>query len=202
MLNSNKSLNFTVKYPFNYDNTTIVYTDEDAPIDSFKFDSAIQVCVKLFVGVTVITCIAAVAVLLVSCAVHRNEKMGYKVLIAEIFIAVGMAFLLVISTSLWLYNLLELRKEVRDEIEYLITTLGHDVCKNCVEFLPSYAVLFASVGLAYVLFLVWLCNTVMVFRETINRSPEVTDTSSLVPWSQELGDKSPEMHTEQETTTT
>ena len=82
VLNSNKSLNFTVKYPFNYDNTTIVYTDEDAPIDSFKFDSAIQVCVKLFVGVTVITCIAAVAVLLVSCAVHRNEKMGYKVLIA------------------------------------------------------------------------------------------------------------------------
>ena len=60
-----------------------------------------------------------------------------------------MAFLLVISTSLWLYNLLELRKEVRDEIEYLITTLGHDVCKNCVEFLPSYAVLFASVVSCY-----------------------------------------------------
>lgn len=56
-----------------------------------------------------------------------------------------MAFLLVISTSLWLYNLLELRKEVEDEIVSIITSLGRDQCKNCVEFLPSYSALFASV---------------------------------------------------------
>ena len=62
----------------------------------------------------------------------------------EIFVAVVMAFLLVISTSLWLYNLLELRKEVENEIVNIITSLGSD-CKGCVEFLPNYAVLFASV---------------------------------------------------------
>ena len=63
----------------------------------------------------------------------------------EIFVAVVMAFLLVISTSLWLYNLLELRKEVEDEIVNVITTLGSELCKDCVEFLPNYAVLFAAV---------------------------------------------------------
>lgn len=56
-----------------------------------------------------------------------------------------MAFLLVISTSLWLYNLLDLRKEVEDEVVNVITTLGPVLCKNCVEFLPDYSALFASV---------------------------------------------------------
>ena len=56
-----------------------------------------------------------------------------------------MAFLLVISTSLWLYNLLDLRKEVEDEVINVITTQGSERCKGCVEFLPDYSVLFASV---------------------------------------------------------
>jgi len=64
--------------------------------------------------------------------------------VQEIIVAVVMAFLLVISTSLWLYNLLELRKEVESEIVNVITTLASG-CKNCVEFLPNYAKLFASV---------------------------------------------------------
>ena len=59
--------------------------------------------------------------------------------------AVVMAFLLVISTSLWLYNLLDLRKEVEGEVINAITTLGPVRCKNCVEFLPNYSALFASV---------------------------------------------------------
>ena len=59
--------------------------------------------------------------------------------------AVVMAFLLVISTSLWLYNLLDLRREVEDEVVSVITSLGPVRCKNCVEFLPDYSALFASV---------------------------------------------------------
>ena len=58
--------------------------------------------------------------------------------------AVVMAFLLVISTSLWLYNLLDLRKEVEGEVINVITSLG-ERCKHCVEFLPDYSALFASV---------------------------------------------------------
>ena len=56
-----------------------------------------------------------------------------------------MAFLLIISTSLWLYNLLELRKEVENEVENVITSLGPERCKKCVEFLPDYSALSASV---------------------------------------------------------
>ena len=82
MQNSANSFNITVKYPFDYNNDTVVYTDEDAPLKSFNFDPAIPVCAKLFVGVTVITCIAALATLLMSCAVHRNERMANKVLIS------------------------------------------------------------------------------------------------------------------------
>ena len=59
--------------------------------------------------------------------------------------AVVMAFLLVISTSLWLYNLLDLRKEVEDEVVNVIESLGPVRCKDCVEFLPNYSALFASV---------------------------------------------------------
>lgn len=79
---SNTSFNITVKYPFIYKNDTAVYTNQDAPLDSFSFDPAIHVCAKLFVGVTMVTCIAALTMMLISCAVHRNEHMGYKVMIA------------------------------------------------------------------------------------------------------------------------
>lgn len=198
--NTTRSLNFTVKYPFEYNNETIVFTGEDNPVGNFNFDPAIEACVKLFVGVSVVTCFAAVTTLIVGCVVHRNEDKANKVLIAEIFVALLMAFLLVISTSLWLYNLLELRKEVEDEIVSIITSLGRDQCRNCVEFLPSYSALFASVSLAYISFLIWLCNTVMVFLETLHHSAAViTDTSSLVI-TQELTNKSHE--TEEQTSAT
>ena len=82
MLNSTNSLNITVKYPFDYNNDTVVYTDEDGPLNNFNFDPAIKVCAQLFVGVTVVTCITAIATLLMSCAVHRNERVANKTLIA------------------------------------------------------------------------------------------------------------------------
>ena len=82
MENSNKSFNITVKYPFDYNNSTVVYTDEDAPLDSFNFDPAIRVCAQLFVGVVIVTGITAVATLVMSCAVHKNERVTYKVSIA------------------------------------------------------------------------------------------------------------------------
>ena len=80
--NTTQSLNFTVKYPFEYNNKTIVYTGEDSPIRNFNFDPAIEACVKLFVGVSVVTCFAAVTTLMVGCVVHRNEDKANKVLIA------------------------------------------------------------------------------------------------------------------------
>ena len=82
MTNTTKSLNFTVKYPFEYNNETIVYTGEDNPVGNFNFDPAIEACVKLFVGVSVVTCFAAVTTLIVGCLVHRNEQKANKVLIA------------------------------------------------------------------------------------------------------------------------
>lgn len=63
----------------------------------------------------------------------------------EVFISVVMVVLVAVITSLWLYNILELKKEVQGEIVNVITTLGPVRCKNCVEFLPDYSALFASV---------------------------------------------------------
>lgn len=82
MTNSPNSFNITVKYPFDYNNDTVVYTDEDAPLKSFNFDPAIKICAQLFVGVVIVTGITAVATLMMSCAVHKNERMGNKVSIA------------------------------------------------------------------------------------------------------------------------
>ena len=80
--NSTNSFNITVKYPFDYNNNTVVYTNEDAPLDSFNFDPAIQVCAKFFVAVVIVTGFAAVITLFMSCLVHRNERMASKVSIA------------------------------------------------------------------------------------------------------------------------
>jgi len=80
--NSDKSFNITVKYPFDYNNRTVVFTDEDAPLDNFNFDPAIQVCAQLFVGVVIVTGITAAVTLLMSCAVHKNERLATKVSIA------------------------------------------------------------------------------------------------------------------------
>lgn len=80
--NSDKSFNITVKYPFDYNNRTVVFTDEDAPLDNFNFDPAIQVCAQLFVGVAIVTGITAAVTLLMSFAVHRNERLATKVSIA------------------------------------------------------------------------------------------------------------------------
>ena len=82
MTNSDKSFNITVKYPFDYNNNTVVYTDEDGPPENFNFDLAIHICAQLFVGVVIVTGIAAVATLLMSCAVHKNEHAANKVSIA------------------------------------------------------------------------------------------------------------------------
>lgn len=199
--NSTNSFNITVEYPFEYTNKTVVYTDESEPLKSFSFDPAIEVCAKLFVYSTTLTCIAAITMLSVSCVVQGNENVSNKVLITELFIAVVMTFLLVITTSLWLYNLLQLGKEVEGEIVNVITTLGEDACKNCVEFLPNYTLLFSSVVLSYVLFLVWLCNTVFVFKDALNQPDDVTATSSLV-WNQELSDKEHNVENVQESTAT
>ena len=80
--NTTRSLNFTVKYPFEYNNETIVFTGEDNPVGNFNFDPAIEACVKLFVGVSVVSCFAAVTTLIEGCVVHRNEDKANKVLIA------------------------------------------------------------------------------------------------------------------------
>lgn len=56
-----------------------------------------------------------------------------------------MVFLFVISISLWLYNFFDLRKEVEDEVINVITLFGKVRCKDCVEFLLDYLVLFVLV---------------------------------------------------------
>ena len=53
-------------------------------------------------------------------------------------------------------------------------------------------------GLAYLLFLTWLCNTVLVFRDTVMTSDEVNAASSLI-WAQELSQKTPETKTSETT---
>lgn len=40
----------------------------------------------------------------------------------------------------------------------------------------------------------WLCNTVLVFRDTVMTSDEVNAASSLI-WAQELSEKTPETKT-------
>lgn len=190
---SDKSFNITVKYPFDYNNETAVYTDEDEPLTSFNFDPAIRVCAQLFVGVVIVAGLLAIAMLLISCAIHRDERVANKVSVAEVFISVVMVVLVAVITSLWLYNILELKKEVQGEIVNVITTLGPVRCKNCVEFLPDYSALFASVGLGYLSLVIWLLNTSLVYCDTINISDQVNATSSLIfTQGQELADKSQE----------
>lgn len=46
------------------------------------------------------------------------------------------------------------------------------------------------------LFLVWLCNTVLVFRDAVMTTDEVNAASSLI-WAQELSEKSPETTTKE-----
>lgn len=79
---SDKSFNITVKYPFDYNNETAVYTDEDEPLTSFNFDPAIRVCAQLFVGVVIVAGLLAIAMLLISCAIHRDERVANKVSVA------------------------------------------------------------------------------------------------------------------------
>lgn len=190
---SDKSFNITVKYPFDYNNETAVYTDEDGPLTSFNFDPAIKVCAQLFVAVVIVAGLLAIATLLISCAVHRKERVASKVSIAEIFISIVIAVLVAVVTSLWLYNILELKKEVENEVENVITTLGPDRCSNCVEFLPDYSALFASVGFGYLLLVIWLLNTSLVFCDTVDSSDQVNGISSLVfAQEEELTDKSRE----------
>ena len=100
--NSDKSFNITVKYPFDYNNRTVVFTDEDGPLDSFNFDPAIQICAQLFVGVVIVTGIIAAVTLLMSCAVHKNERVANKVLIAvsmQVFILLKSSHLFFISNK-------------------------------------------------------------------------------------------------------
>jgi len=74
-------LNITVKYPFKYyANTTAVYTDEESPL-KFSFDDAINICVQLFVFVSIVTMVQALVTVVTSCVVHnRTQSVGQIVL--------------------------------------------------------------------------------------------------------------------------
>lgn len=79
----------------------MVFTDEDEPLDSFNFDPAIQVCVRLFVAVVIVTGITAAVTLLMSCAVHKNERVANKVSIAvsmQMFILLKSCHLFLVGT--------------------------------------------------------------------------------------------------------
>ena len=59
-----------------------------------------------------------------------------------------MAFLLVVTTSLWLYNLLDLRKEIENGVSAArIFAEKNCLKRSCkvVTYLPDYTILFASV---------------------------------------------------------
>ena len=75
-----ESFNITIKYPFHYDNTTAVYTDEDNP-PKFNFDPAIQVCAQLFVAMVIVTGVAAFLVVLLACSVHRTYSQARKLMV-------------------------------------------------------------------------------------------------------------------------
>lgn len=80
----------------------MVFTDEDGPLDNFNFDPAIQICAQLFVGVVIVTGITATVTLLMSCAVHKNERVANKVSIAvsiQIFSLLKSSHLFFISTK-------------------------------------------------------------------------------------------------------
>ncbi|KXJ20776.1 hypothetical protein AC249_AIPGENE398 [Exaiptasia diaphana] len=70
--------------------------------------------------------------------------------IEELFSAIVVAFFLAVSTSLWLYNLLTMKKEIEVEIssfdDYARSTCipSKEVCVT-ISSLPDYSTLFTSV---------------------------------------------------------
>ena len=61
-----------------------------------------------------------------------------------------MAFVIIVSTSLWLYNLLRLKRDVFNEIETVRNSLTDTCTKEksqvvCVEYFPDYNPLIFSV---------------------------------------------------------
>ena len=60
-----------------------------------------------------------------------------------------MAFVVVVSTSLWLYNLIGLKQDISNEIDYILRSQKDCMEPNsgfvCVEHFPDYTSLFFSV---------------------------------------------------------
>ena len=72
--------NITVKYPFKYyENITAIYTDEDTPL-KFSFEGAINVCVQLFVAVSVLSMAVALVMVIFSIIVHKADSMAKVVM--------------------------------------------------------------------------------------------------------------------------
>ncbi|XP_001635880.2 uncharacterized protein LOC5515831 isoform X1 [Nematostella vectensis] len=189
-----KSCNITLKYPFKYDNSTAVCSQEDAP-PMFSFDTAISVCAQFFVGVAISSVLVAAIMVVVSIVVHKNGAKARIVITVELFLDILVSFLLVISTSLWLYNLLNLKKKVNNELLYIANVVERSHCfgpnyEKCIptEYEPDYSVLFVSLGFGYLTFVIWLVNTVAVYRDLLDLRHREPDASLI--WTQELPETS------------
>ncbi|XP_031553196.1 uncharacterized protein LOC116290332 [Actinia tenebrosa] len=185
--------NITVKYPFKYyENITAIYTEEETPL-KFSFDGAINICAQLFVAVSVLSMMVALVMVVFSIIVHKADSMARPVMYSELFSAIIVSFLLVMSTSLWLYNVFTLRKEVEGELNRFASYAksncvdGQEDC-NPIKKFPDYTTLFLSVGFGFVTFLVWLVNTVLVYRDILQPVQEDTNGNNALIWAQELPD--------------
>ncbi|KAK3748190.1 hypothetical protein QZH41_012994, partial [Actinostola sp. cb2023] len=119
----------------------------------------------------------------------------------ELFSAIIVAFFLVVSTSLWLYNLFTLRKEIEVEITsfdaYAKSSCTVEEKASCqtVRSFPDYTLLFLSVAFGFLDFLVWLANIVFVYRDVLQPVQEDANGNNALIWEQELPEASAAVHT-------
>ncbi|XP_065051990.1 uncharacterized protein LOC135681437 [Rhopilema esculentum] len=164
-VNDSAWFNLTVKFPFHYGQDTVFYTNETIPAE-FQFDKEIEICSWLFFGINVVWFIMAFAILLTYVSVHGGEKME-KAATTDGFISCSMALIGATLTGIWLYNVINLRKLVFGQVNFVYNGPSQCLRGNyCIKSLPDFLTLYIAAGIGFFASLCWGINIFVALKFT------------------------------------
>ena len=84
--NANAWFNITLKFPFEYESKTVVYTNATLNLPEFSFGEEVKICSWLFLGINGAWFLMALALLVAYITVHGSEKMEKIVTLVKLII--------------------------------------------------------------------------------------------------------------------
>jgi len=172
--------NLSVKFPFHHGKDTVKYTNETTP-PNIEFGNDVEICSWLFMAINAFWFIMAFGIFLAYILVHGGEQME-RAATVDGFVSCSASVTGATVTSLWLYNIVDLRKTVIGAIDYVYN--GPSECWNeniCEKSIPSFLFLYIAAGIGLLSSVLWGVNIIIALRYAFGVKNRSGDGERILP---------------------